>query len=428
MKKYILFTSIIVILSTTACKKIKPHSRDGAPDISESVISQLQVYDKSSKYSKVLVKCVNGKISCSLNKLPLLREESGEVTKDKIASRLVVSHKWMGDRFLETIDLLDDDIKEMLGSVTAIVIDKDIHPAFYTTQTGAIYIDPRYLWLSPSEAKDITQKDDFRSSYGDALKFIPAWRYVKGNKPAMSYSNLSNPQQRTVSDIKLNLARLLYHELSHANDFANKDVVNGVNRDIAIVDALESGKSNRVSTKLYAKYPLTEPILKHLGKVLYMGENATEDDKKLDSEDVGSLFATDSASNMYNYANQYEDMAMLFESAMMKYHYGIEMDIGFVDSNNNARKCDDYIVGWGIRNPIAKSDVAKRVNFVLKHILPNNTNWDHFTQNGLGDSLLLNTNVGWCSSIDTNSSNPRRYKEVDNTTPIPTQDFLPPFR
>jgi hypothetical protein len=329
----------------------------------------------------------------------------------------------MGNRFMEMLDLLEPDIIQLLGAVTAIVIDNDIRPSFYTTQTGAIYIDPRYLWLTPQEASDITQKDDFRASYGAKLDFLPTWRYVKNGKNAIGYSDLKNPQPRTREDLKLPLARLLYHELSHANDFANEDVVAGVNRDAPIVEALESNKNQRVSAKLYGTMPLTNETLIHLGKVLYFGEDATTEDKMLEASDVGSMFATDSASNMYNYANAFEDMAMLFETAMMKYHYDIEMDIGFVSNTKNAKSCDDFILGWGTRNQIAKDDVKQRVNFVLKHILPNSANWDDFTQNSIGTASSLPTNVGWCASINSNSNLNRM---TNQNIPIPLHEFLSP--
>ena len=426
LKKYIPITAILTIItifSTTGCEKVEPRAPDGAPKINNIDLDDTFVYNENSLYKDRLKACVAYDKSCSLDTLPLLREE-GNITKDRIKARLVVSHKWMGDRFLEMLDLLDDDIKQLLGAVTAIVIDDDIHPAFYTTQTGAIYIDARYLWISEDEAKDIVQKDDFRAKYGSKLKFIPTWRYVKDGKIAMGYSDLTNPKPRTRDDIKLSLARLLYHELSHANDFANKDVVATVDRDIPIIEALEINKDKRVSAKLYNSMPLTESTLKHLGKVLYFGEEPTYEDKELEASEVGSLFSTDSATNMYNYANEFEDLAMIFETAMMKYHYNIEMDIGFVINPKKPQSCNDYILSWGVRNRLAKSDVSNRANFILKSILPNSANWDEFTQNQIGTTSSLPTNVGWCESLDNNASS--RKLRIYNQ-PINIEEFLPPL-
>jgi len=337
---------------------------------------------------------------------------------------LVVSHKWMGDRFMQILDKLDSDMLDMFGAVTAIVIDDDIRPAFYTTQTGAIYLDPRYLWTTSDEAKTITIKDDFRKNFGSELKFIPAWRYIKNSQPVFKHWDIKNPQERSVDEIKLNLARLLYHELSHANDFANRDVIDGANRNIPIVQALEDRKEYRISTQLYENYPLTQETLKHLGEVLFFGKSATSSDKSMEPSEVGNLFATDNATNMYNYANQYEDLAMIFESAMMKYHYNIEMDIAFVSNAGDTKECDEYVVGWGVRNRIAKDSIKPRVKFILNKILPNRVDWNGYIDNAIGSKQPLNSNVGWCSSINLNAKELRLNNS--SSTKIPYQDFMKP--
>ncbi len=421
--KYLPITTLLTIPTLffiTSCENVTSKG-GGIPNETSINLDDTFVYNKESKYKDILKRCTSFNTSCSLNTLPLIREQ-GKITKDVIRSRLVVSHKWMGDRFMQMLDTLEPDMLQMLGAVTAIVIDDDIIPSFYTTNTGAIYIDPRYLWLSIEEAKDITKKDDFRSEYGNKLKFTPAWRYVKNNKPAIKYTSLSNPKARSTEDIKYALAALLYHELSHANDFANRDVIANSNRDAPIVEALESNKEQRVSTKLYNTMPLTQNTLKRLAGVLYFNKSASSQDRELEPYSIGMLFETDSATNMYNFANQYEDLAMLFESAMMKYHYNIEMDIGFTSNPSNPTDCNDFILGWGSRNQIAKDDVKARANFVLNHILPNSANWDNFTQNNIGSTSALPTNIGWCESINSNSATKRK---IYTNTPIPINNFLP---
>jgi len=126
---------------------------------------------------------------------------------------------------------------------------------------------------------------------------------------------------------------------------------------------------------------------------------------------------------MYAYATVYEDMAMLFESAMLKYHYGIEMDIAFISNPSNPNSCEDYIVGWGSRNQIARDGVKQRVNFVLKSILPNSANWDNFTDNQIGTTKPLSSGVDWCSSI---GSSTREARMLNKRSSIPYNDFRAP--
>ncbi len=428
MKRFKFTTHLILaaVISLTACDSTTPKKSSNTNQVSNTTLDNAKVYNQNSQYSTALDNCIlaSKNKSCSLNDLPLIRE-AGTITNSSIEDRLVVSHKWMGDRFMQMLNIMQPDIKKLFGAVTAIVIDDNIHPAFYSTQTGAIYLDPRYLWLTPEEASTIEQKDDFRKNYGNDLKFVPAWRYVKNGKDVLGEWDLKHPVARTKEQIKINLERLLYHELSHANDFAAKSVIEGANRDKPIVEVLASRLAYTISSKLYDSMPLTNMTLKHLGQVLYMGSSSTMEDLDLSASDVGALFTSDSASNMYSYATQYEDYAMLFEAAMMKYHYNIDMDIGFVAKPEGAKHtCNDYIVEWGVRDRIANETVKPRVKFVLDSIFPEKSSqWSDFL-NSLTPPKPLPTNVGWCDSLNRSDIKFRKTNKVEQT---PIRDFLPPY-
>ena len=146
----------------------------------------------------------------------------------------------MGERFSQMLDVLPDDIKVLLGAVTAIVIDDDIIPSYYWGLTGAIYIDPRYLWLSPDEANSITQQEDFRSSFSSELIFIEASRYVLNGEYASNDIALDSGQSRTIAGITYRFAGLLYHELAHANDYFPPALRDTVNINLPILDVVIS--------------------------------------------------------------------------------------------------------------------------------------------------------------------------------------------
>ncbi len=388
------------------------------PGLTTSSFANDFVYDANSPYKNVIKECIAIKYvhqSCSLNKLPLLMQENQVITKDMISKRLLVSHKWMGDRFLDMLDLLKDDIKKLLGSVTAIVIDDDINPSFYWNLTGAIYIDPRYLWLTPSEAKTISRKDDYRSGYGIDLNFLPAWRYVKDGAYAYKIYSLDSNVTRSESDILYRLASLLYHELAHANDFFNPSMLTYINSNDSIYYASEDLANQRVSTKLYEQYPLTSNELKELAKVLYGGKTPTSSQKNLTPADVGNIFEGEGATDLYGFYNQYEDLAMLFEESMMRYHYNIQRDVAFVSTDS------DYIIGWGKRGRVGDSDVKYRAKFVAKSFLPDEANLDSFF-----DNLQVGTNLPngekWFDTATQNSNISQRSlgkkRDMEDLKPI----------
>jgi len=107
-----------------------------------------------------------------------------------ILDRTLVSHEWMGQRLEELLTTLPDEILLLTRSLTAIVIDDDIRPAYYDVNTGAIYIDPNFLWLTVEEARTINPQDDFRSEFTRPLNFRSFFRYVKDDEQAYIFRKI----------------------------------------------------------------------------------------------------------------------------------------------------------------------------------------------------------------------------------------------
>ncbi len=390
------------------------------------------VYDKNSPYKNVLKGCISIKDtrnSCSLNKLPLLMQDSDRPTKKQIMQRVVVSHQWMGDRFAEMLDILPNDIKKLLGATTAIVIDDDVRPAYYWRGTGAIHLDPRYLWLTSKEVKTITKKDDYRNNFGKDLKFISGWRYIKNNKYAYRYYRLDSNVTRSIDDIKYSFACLLYHELSHANDFTRFNVIENANKNNSIFKILNSDLSYNeyISTKLYKITPLKSQELKKIGSILYHGEKASSIEKNYETEEIAQFFDEDKADDLYAYSNQYEDLAMLFEATMMKYHYGIQRDLAFMPkpTKDSNLTCNDYIVVWGKRDRIADEEVRDRDIFIVKSILPNETDWDDFFAKNLSSSKELEKGKNWCDTVNTKTKK-KLFKKLEPKE-LMSDNMIPPY-
>lgn len=429
--KYLLLS--ISILLFTACGGSGSKDGETTPSVQSDDLESTYAYIKNNNYSSVLKKCASAteiSESCTLNTLPFLAQENSVPTKEMIMKRVLVSHDWMGDRFSQMIDVLDDDMKILLGAVTAIVIDSDIRPSYYWGLTGAIYLDPRYLWLTPEEAGTITVQDDYRSDYGDDLIFEEFARFVKNGERAYSSYDLDSNETRNIDDIKYQLASLLYHELAHANDYFPSNYRENLDLDSSVVNVLNNIGSDQTTYQLYNIYPLTSTELTNMGSVLYQGTNASETQKQTTAENMGLLFTNDSATSMYAYSSQREDTATLFQMFMIKYHYGIERDIAFTTKpaiTPEVRYCEDYVVGWGERNRIANDDVKQRALYVTKRILPNYQNWDEIFNEGFGEATLLSTQVDWCESININTSdemNTISIKRNTNKEKINSDDII----
>ena len=331
-------------------------------------------YDNTGPYAQDIVNCVYSNqltSSCPLEKLPLIAHQSLTPTVEDIMSRVVVSHRWMGDRFRDFLLHNDNnnDFKNLLRATTAIVISYDVRPSFYWAATGAIYLDPKNFWLSPDERDTINESADYRASFGRELQFTMPWRYIKDNDYATDYPSETIRITRNENDGLYRLASLLYHELAHANDFFPKTEWFIHDQSSRVLDAALS--TNFESDNLAIAYPLFGDEIYALAQVSFSGETATSFQKSYLPSDIKDFFKIEVANDYYNYSSPREDYAMLFEELMMQTRYQVLRDTAVTNlpsgENTSIR---DYIVAWGQRGRIGETNIKDRVEFVTKRILP----------------------------------------------------------
>lgn len=309
---------------------------------------------------------------CTLAELPLIGMETGNPTTKDIRKRLLVSHVWMGDRFMRVLDKMPDDTKLLLRGVTAIVIDDDIRPSFYTSATGAIYIDPDYLWLTQAEKDTISKEEDYRSDFASELNFVSLWRYLT---PEGLWARAPSAG-RELNDLIFPIARLFYHELAHANDFLPPDSYDKLDRDLYVYLAAAKLKAGPVSERLQNFSPLQSDTMKGLARVMFRGKAASSEQIALSAEMVGLFFSVDVASDDYAYVPYgggvyFEDTAMLFEELMLKYHYDLDREIAFTTfTGSDPAYCGNYSIGWGQKGRLGDVFVKERARFVLARLLP----------------------------------------------------------
>ncbi len=334
----------------------------------------LLVANAAGPWADALVPCVTAEFtsqSCTMAELPLLGQQTLLPSIDDIMNRVVVSDEWMATRFRAYLQQLPAEARRLFVPLTAIVIAGDIRPSFYTTLTGAIYLDPQHLWLTNAEKTTISAVPDFRAGYGSDLDFVSLARYVDGNDYAWDYYPLSGTATRTLADIVRPLSATLFHELGHANDFFPRASLATLDRNLRVVAAAELLLPNTTSELLYASLPLTSSLWFDLAEVLYIGLPSTAAQRALTPGEVGIEFQNDGASDDYAYAYIYEDTAMLFEESLMRYFFGIEREVAYTDAPALGLEqfCDQYVIRWGYRNRISEPLVRARAELVLQSLL-----------------------------------------------------------
>lgn len=383
----------------------------------------------NSAYQSKIVDCVkivndDPVTSCKLNSLPFIGQNNSAPTKADIMAQTVVSHPWMATRFEQLLDQMPRDIFLLFRGVTAVVISADIRPSHYRSDTGAIYLDPADLWLNASERATISKEEDFRSGFSNGLAFRSLWRYVQGRADAFGYFPLDGPiSSRSINDIVRPMAALLFHELAHANDFMPPAYVGQVNPQLTPLDAIEAISSARISTGLKMQSPLNSQMQYDLGRVMFRGVTATDEQKKLTPEQVGLDFSIDGANDSYNYSSQFEDAAMLFEEVMMRYHYSIDREMAFTDAPPaTGATCANYVVRWGVRNRIGNPLVKARAQIVVQKLLGVNDASAYFAALPAPRSMI--NGIDWCNNL-TATNTPDGVQKKMSVEYVPERNLLP---
>ncbi|MDV5171464.1 hypothetical protein [Photobacterium rosenbergii] len=370
---------------------------DGDP-----ALELLRAYQSDSPSAAAALDCVTlykKNQSCLVSDIaPLGYVTSQNVTVEDIAARLVVSHAWMGDNFVSALREMPQDLLNLFRSVNAVVLSYEVRPSFYHSGTASLYIDPRYLWLSDSQWRDIYQQDDYRDAYQSQLKFITANRYLD---PYGDYVLTSNTYDvdynasRNLEQITRGLYRLLAHELAHANDYLPQDTL----ADLDTSQTVWWNIQRRIpaNSELNRDQPLSSTMLHQMAQVSFRGEKPTQEQLQFDAATMGNEFEFDGAADFYAYSSQAEDVAMLFEAFMMHKEYQATSDVAFlVEPTVSDPNCDDYKIGWGQRDRLADSLVKARAKQVAERILLRDlgTEFSHIDENT--DPLPFG--AGWCEA------------------------------
>jgi hypothetical protein len=340
---------------------------------------------------------------CTLGRLPLLGTEtrSDLPTVEQVMARVLVSNDWMGQRFEAFLRAQDvnGDFRRLLNATTAIVIGGRVRPAFYWSATGAIYLDADYLWQTAAERDTVSEAPDPRSDYGSDLAYTTLWRYVQGNQSAGGRSPVLERASRDSAALIPALGRVLYHELTHANDFLPPRTHLLLDGSLHVYEAAPQGTA---SEQLRAQLPFYSQQMVDLGRVQFFGAASTAVQRGYQPADIVGFFSTDRVTDDYSYSwpsgqsVPREDAAMLVEEALMQLRYGILRDFAITPQYFSGSSAD-LTVTWGQRGRVGDPAIKPRVALVLAQTMP----WlpAGFTD-GLAAPLPLRAGLTWGQNLD----------------------------
>ncbi|MFT7776632.1 hypothetical protein [Roseateles sp.] len=370
--------------------------------------SRVYPYVADSLHAAALRDCIytpalSNATLCTLGRLSLLGTQTrGELpTVEQVMARVLVSNDWMGQRFEAFLREQDvnGDFRRLLNATTAIVIGGRVRPAFYWSATGAIYLDADYLWQTAAERDSVSEVPDPRSDYGSDLAYRMLWRYVQGNQSAGGRSEVLARAPRDGASLIPTLGRLLYHELTHANDFVPPRLHLLLNAGLRVYEAMPP---DTASDRLRAQLPFRSQQMVDLGRVQFFGAASTAAQRGYQPADVAGFFAADRVTDGYSYSWPVgqsvprEDAAMLAEEALMQLRHGVLRDVAVTPQLLSGASAD-LAVAWGQRGRVGDAAIKPRVALVLAQTMP----WlPAGFVDGLAAPLPLRAGLTWGQNLD----------------------------
>jgi len=376
---------------------------------------QVQPYRPDTAYAGALKRCLEADSDnrCTLAELPYIGMQHSNPTVDDILARTVVTHDWMGVRFGQLLAALPADILTLFKPVTGILIGSEVRPSGYSASLGRMRIDPAYLWMGLAEKQTISTESDFRAEFGADLRFRVFSRFMQGDDYAFPFTSLSSDEERPFDDLVHAFARLMYHELAHANDYIPLTVMEGLSPDQTPSEAVDANIALSVGSRLYDDSALTiqSSPLYSLARVRWRDTEPTDDQKSLFGDSVGALVSNEGKPRFYSFFTIREDVATLFAAAMMKFHYNVDLHLAFVNKSDDIEFGCDHPVEWGARNRLASPLVLPRAQWVTEQILGTSAQLEQFFAASSGVELALPVGIGWCDSRHSSAVSAKRLTE-----------------
>lgn len=337
-------------------------------------VGEVYPYRPLAKNAQKIKECIyadTNEKSCAVSKLPLIGMADGQVTIDKILDRTVVSHDFLGEAFRQVLLRMPTETLQLFGAVSAVVISDKVNPSFFFRNTGAIYISGSYFWRNYNEWEIVSKAKDSRDGSGMPLQYTFSSDYLKNGK---SIYDREDRNTQSYSEIALKTSRVLFHELSHANDFFSPSLYKSEEFDTS--KTFSQISMNRYLDNNLLSQQMPEKVksekLAHLGQVLFQGEKATTADSQVTAEEVLNEFLADSASDEYAYSTDREDFAMCAEESLMfayndapRYIVLIKYPKAYFTPPENYK----YEFIWGQKGRVLEPRIKEKSIFAVENIL-----------------------------------------------------------
>jgi len=320
----------------------------------------------NSPYSKAILKCALKKDGrgCTPKNVPLLGMRDEELNSDYILKNTIVSHNFLAKNFKEYLNSIHNKyLFALFSSVSGIVITDEISSSFYYSPTGMIYINASYLWKSHEEFTILKFKKDKRFSRDERKKISTDVDFVKNNK--IIYFE-SHKKERTLENLQPNLSRLLFHELTHANDVYPSNQFYSLNKTKSYLKLRTARYESKELVSRQMVYPLTIKAWEYA--IFFVDNELIHPNSHIfTKKDFMDDFVPNIAMVFYSYTTNREHLAMMMENYFMLFTEHFETcNYAYYRPNNNKSE-----LFWFQKNRILQPNILLEAKNAIKLMLPN---------------------------------------------------------
>ena len=368
-------------------------------------INEAKIFNTNSPYKANLLRCAQSSFRspCSLGELPLLGQQTQNPSIQNVMDRVVITHDWTGYRFQQILERLPRQVLQLFKPAAIVYIGSDTEFTHFEFDRAIFNINIDEIWVNATEKKAVLVGDERLATFTETgLRFEPRFRWMKDSVNA--YSGLFGTE-RDAEQMLLLLGRSIYYDLALPNNRLSGERFNALEDTQLPLDVLAFDASTAISTELYSNASLTTDSsnLYLLADVQYGSEEISASlSSEFRAAGVGAEIAAQGKPRFFSFTAKENDLATLFELAMVKMVHRVYLDVALVDAFDGPAilGCDDYKIGWGVRNRIAAPRVSARAKFVVESLIGQSDETDAFFASQLGVQTGLPPGVGWCDSID----------------------------
>ncbi|MBY0415477.1 MAG: hypothetical protein K2Q18_14995 [Bdellovibrionales bacterium] len=359
---------------------------------------EIILYNENQPNAKGLKKCAfvdTKQYSCLFLESPFIGHQKEKVTIKDVMNKTMASRKSYLETFENVLKMMPEETLMMFGPVNAVVISDRINPSFYSFDSGAIYISSSYLWKTAEEKELSSAKKDFRDDFGSTINFSEEADYYKNGESL--YKSVKQTT-RTEIDLAPILFKVLFHELSHANDFFPRSFY--ISDDVNVSKTYSEMASDRLDDGylLSQKIRLSSALLERTSEILYFGKDPNDIELNMNPRYVVREFIEGDASDLYAYSNPREDLAMLVENNLMFYYFGyspVTIFIKYPKANFKVPKNYKKPILGGVKNKIAAPLVKERSKSVLTMIFGADYAEKVITKLEKVKQVIIPENISW---------------------------------